>query len=708
MRVAWIVVFALACRKAPLEFSDDVDGDGFGITEDCNDEDASIFPGADELCDGIDNNCSGAVDDGALDAATYYPDDDGDGFGVDRGAETACAGPEGFVTDNGDCNDQDLTIYPGAPEICDNRDNDCDGIVQDDGTAPWFPDADGDGVGAIGVALDACEPPEGFVSITGDCNDNNDTVLPDATEVCDDVDNNCDGTVDEGLTATFYADGDGDGYGGSVTVQACEAPDGFTDQGGDCNDSSALALPGGSEVCDTLDNNCDGAVDEGLTTVFYADSDNDGFGSQVATESCERPNGFTETAGDCNDNSALAFPGGTEVCDTLDNNCDGTVDEGLTQVFWSDNDSDGFGSDVSTVACELPDGFAEQGGDCDDDAANAYPGNSEVCDGLDNDCDSTTDNDLLLTFYADADDDGFGNTDLTTAACSLPDGWAEEDGDCDDEEARAFPGADEVCDGIDNDCDDVVDNDLLLTFYADADSDGFGNANLTTVACSLPDGWAEQDGDCDDSAGSTYPGADELCDGRDNNCNRGIDEGLDSNWFVDADGDGYGNNDTVESACEAPSGLYVSRGEDCDDLDAELNPGSTDLCDDIDRNCDGVVANDADGDGLSDAACGGSDCNDEDPEFPVDGLCADGDTCMAIRESDPNAPSGAYLIDPDLDGPMAPIDVTCDLETDGGGWTMVMLVDDLGGNNQVYGETAGFQRRDFFDLFGHTRFTDAT
>ena len=461
MRVAWIVVFALACRKAPLEFTDDVDGDGFGINEDCNDEDAAVFPGAVELCDGIDNNCSGNIDDDAQDALTYYPDDDGDGFGIDRGAELVCDAPEGFVTENGDCNDQDLTIYPGAPEICDNRDNDCDGIVQDDGTAPWFPDSDGDGIGAIGVALDACEPPEGFVSVTGDCNDNDLNVLPNATEVCDDVDNNCDGAVDEGLTSTFYADGDADGFGSQVTTEACDLPDGFSETGGDCNDSSALAFPGGDEVCDSLDNNCDGTVDEGLTQVFWSDNDGDGFGSDVSTVACFLPEGFAQQTGDCDDDAANAFPGGEEVCDSLDNNCDGNTDEGF-----EDTNEDGV---LDCLEEDLDnDGFTPAEGDCDDTNADIYEGAIELCDGLDNDCDG-----VVPDVERDGDSDGF----------------TECEDDCDDSNDMVGPNALELCDGLDNDCDgvlgdDEVDNDDDGVLACDDSCDD--DPDISTGACEEP------------------------------------------------------------------------------------------------------------------------------------------------------------------------------------------------------------------------------
>ena len=139
------------------------------------------------------------------------------------------------------------------------------------------PDADGDG----------------FSTVDGDCNDDDASVYPGASESCDGVDNNCDGSVDEGLTLnTFYQDNDGDGYGNaSVTQDSCEnSLSGYVTNLNDCNDAEALAWTGASESCDGVDNNCDGSIDEGLAvTTFYQDNDGDGYGNaSVTQDSCEK------------------------------------------------------------------------------------------------------------------------------------------------------------------------------------------------------------------------------------------------------------------------------------------------------------------------------------------------------------------------------------------------------------------------------------
>lgn len=184
-------------------------------------------------------------------------------------ATCGCNGPEDVDGDTycvpDDCDDTNPDTFPGAPEVCDGKDNDCDGSV------PVIEsDADKDGVTACG----------------GDCDDNNAAVKPGATEICDGKDNNCDGAL--GATEV---DADGDGS------QACA---------GDCNDSDPDIYPGAAEQCDGLDNNCDGAIPAEET-----DSDGDG---------------YTSCNGDCDDTNKTIFPGATEICDGADQNCDGLSD----------------------------------------------------------------------------------------------------------------------------------------------------------------------------------------------------------------------------------------------------------------------------------------------------------------------------------------------------------------------------------------------
>lgn len=139
--------------------------------------------------------------------------------------------------------------------------------------------------------------------------------------------------------------------------------------------------------------------------------------------------------------------------------------------------------------------------------------------------------------------------------------------DCDDGDAAINPGATETCDGVDNDCDGEIDEDVSSTYYQDADNDGFGDSGTSMMACEAMDGYVPVDGDCQDSDATIYPDAEELCDGLDNDCNDIIDDGLGSStWYADTDGDGYGDPDAPATACEQPEG-YVGNTLDCNDGD---------------------------------------------------------------------------------------------------------------------------------------------
>jgi hypothetical protein len=279
---------------------------------------------------------------------TYYPDNDSDGFGTDTGAVMACEPPAGFVDKAGDCRDADTASHTGVTEICDQIDNNCDGLIDDadpmvnltTGTT-YYLDADGDGFGDAAMSKRACAKPTGYVESSTDCDDADPAIKPTGLEVCDAVDNDCDAliddadpTVDTSAGTTYFRDGDGDGFGNAaMSRRACAMPSGHVANSTDCNDANAAIKPTALEVCDAVDNDCDTLVDiadpsldVSTTQTYFRDMDNDMFGAGAPMVACNQPAGFVLTSGDCNDNDNTSHPGGVEVCDGADNNCDGGID----------------------------------------------------------------------------------------------------------------------------------------------------------------------------------------------------------------------------------------------------------------------------------------------------------------------------------------------------------------------------------------------
>jgi len=566
----------------------DLDGDGYGA-DDCNDNDPDINPGTVETCNGIDDDCDGVVDDVGA-PPTWYLDDDGDGYGV-SGANNfiGCDAPSGYALAAGDCDDTRADVFPGADPICEpGVDGDCDSVVDftdadrdgflscddcdDDNSAvhpdatevcngidddcddntdgadavdatDYYPDRDNDGFGDDSAMVTECEAPSNHVLQGGDCDDTARDIHPDAAEECDEVDNDCDTLVDEpdAIDApTFYADTDTDGYGDpDVSQVACEAPSGFVSNSMDCDDTDSTINPAGTEVCGGGDEDCDGIIDDADatvtgTTTFYEDADSDTYGNAASTtDACVAPTGFVSDATDCDDTDGDVHPAATEMCDSVDNNCDGTTDEDTAadaRNWYLDADSDAYGlASSTTTACNWPVGYAAVRGDCDDTDASVNPGATESWyDGIDADCAGDSD--------YDADADG-------------SDSDAYSGTDCDDTDATVYVGApDTWYDGVDSDCAEDSDYDADLDGY---DIDTHGGT------------------DCDDTDATVYVGAtDTWYDGIDSDCDGRSD--------YDADYDGFDSD--------------AHSGDDCDDTDELVHPYAwEDDADGIDNDCDGAT-----------------------------------------------------------------------------------------------------------------------
>ncbi|QLH02148.1 hypothetical protein C5F47_00365 [Nitrosopumilus cobalaminigenes] len=494
-------------------FSDE-DMDGFDSSVDCNDDPLNngsvMFPGNPEVIDGLDNDCVGGIPDNELDT-----DGDFQIPSLDYNELTWLGDPS--VTSGGDCDDGDVygaTRYLGNTEIVDGIPNDCIDGLPDNETDD---DSDGYIEGIFDVTLAEFQEIWPLVEGDQDCADNNAARSPGLPEIDGDgIDNDCDGVVDVGIT-----DFDEDGY--------------HTDGSGlgfDCKDDDSTVFTGATEIVDGLDNDCDGLlIDEEI------DHDGDGYISGIF-DPLGGWDGSLQVLGeaDCNDipiEGLNIWPGAPEQLNGIDDDCDGIIplneldgdaDGSFADLDCDDNDPkrspnfeeivDGIDNDCDDVlpSNEIDDdgdnfidgtfdingwfGIPEDAGDndCDDTNITMFPGNLEILDGFDNDCDT-----ILLD--EEIDNDG--------------DGQAEYLGDCDDDDKFNYLGNDERDDGKDNDCDGEIDEGF------DLDGDGFTAGN----------------GDCLDvmetdplnpffgaNPVTVYMGALELPDTYDNDCNGFIDD----------------------------------------------------------------------------------------------------------------------------------------------------------------------------------------
>ncbi len=384
----------------------------------------------------------------------------------------------------------------------------------------------------------------------------------------------------------------------------------------------------GDRLLDNID--CDDSNPDIMRPItYYFDGDGDGFGVVTISETVcpkDKPDQYVESKTrngvvvfDCDDTTSFANPDGVERCDLLDNNCDTFVDnyDGLDAPLWyADGDGDGFGNiEITKNACMDEDGngpsnFVRIPGDCDDGDPMTHPfvqgqeGGVEVCDDDDQDenCDGFVNDPSSLgvqLWYQDEDGDNYGNPAISQVDCEQPPGFVSEPTDCNDGNITSNPGATEQCDGVDNDCDGVVDESTatnVVSYYLDSDGDGAGNPNDALMVCPMyqPSNYVEHPTDCNDNNPSHNPSAMELCNGEDDNCDGVIDESSGTmvplgspTWYLDIDGDLFGNASEALIQCGQPAG-YVENSGDCDDANPLIHPDALEQCTlTIDENCDG-------------------------------------------------------------------------------------------------------------------------
>ena len=697
-----LLTFLLACENEKFNadqggvIEEDFDGDGLIGDADCDPYNADVNGLADELCDGIDNDCDGDIDEDPIEAPTWYSDSDSDGFGNESNTVQACEQPSGYTDIVGDCDDFNSSIHPNAGEYCDGYDNDCDSLIDDDDPdldpseqSLWAKDLDADGFGDPENTVSACMQPDGYVDNFDDCDDSDINTYLGAAEEEDPnacmTDSDGDGFGDAnpdlpGIQAgTDCDDSDpntylGAAYNDDPTICATDADgDGFgywfpstqdVQAGSDCDDGNAQVNVNALEVCgDNIDNDCDGLVDDDSSSdalIWYTDSDGDGYGNPNSSAmACVQPPGMVADNTDCDDSSATTYPGaasedpsscmsdadgdgygdsspsvpgvqaGTDCDDSSSTTHPDAAELELLGLCTEDADDDGYANSTPSVP------GVQVGSDCEDNSSISNPNGLEVCgDGLDNDCNGSIDDGLstdAVTWYADSDNDGYGDINTTLLSCDQPSGYVSDNTDCDDSSDTTYPGA---------------ASEDLTACMSDSDGDGYGDASPT-----LPG--VQAGTDCNDNNNLISPVAPDTCDGIDNDCDGIPDDPapLDAPiWYADTDGDGFGDINSTLQSCEQPSG-YVSDNTDCDDSSDTTYPGAAWDEDPL------ACMSDSDGDGYGDASPSipgvqaGTDCDDGDGmafygaaynEAPSSCMQdSDGDGYGNQNPSNPNIDSGS-------------------------------------------------------------------
>ena len=455
------------------------------------------------------------------------------------------------------------------------------------GSLTYYQDLDNDGYGNAAVSQTGCAAITGYVTNSADCNDNNNAIYPGAIDIAGNgIDEDCNGfdaplqlgiyqfagtldcaTQDVAATNTssnwtfsdFTAQGNTCASGGGIFNRSdwnqtafinLNQYNEFSITGANCNNLNLSKLALNHRTSST-----------GGTPTIFVRSSIDNYATNIDTiasswngnvmlaDTISLPATFANV-------SSVTFrfyvinqatSGSTLRMDNV--SLWGNTITITPTLFYADTDNDGFGDLTNdSLSCSVPVGFVANNTDCNDANAAINP---------------------TTVWYMDMDGDLLGDLLSTFTGCTPPTGYVLNSDDCDDTNASVT---------------------TPTTYYSDVDQDGFGDDATAADFCVTPPSMVAIGGDCNDNNNTIYPGAPEICDGFDNNCNGTNDEGLIFNtYYLDSDNDQYGAGIGLVSCQTIPLPGYVLVNGDCDDMNPNVYPGATEILDnDLDENCDGV------------------------------------------------------------------------------------------------------------------------